>query len=320
MKVAYILQSSHKKNFAGISVARGFGNAFKRLGFDFSEFDVESIKRSFHKAERQRLLEFEPEVVLASVEHMNYIPYDQMRGVTFVLWGQFYERNALERDCVTITEATKRHLLKSSKYSRIIIWSQHSDEINAAYFSGYEKELGLTFVQLLHCADDTLYEGLDFKNASLDYDFVWIGKVKHRKSAYNEFVAPLKSLSRNYIEITENRPMSPDSVAAMNPYVHSKVCPNVHTEAQRENRILLNERTFVIPVMGGFEITDNSLARKYFSENEMIVAQSPKDFIEMAGYFMEHPEDRLPFIERCLKRVLSEHTYKKRINTILSLL
>ena len=320
-RIAYIYRIHHGSNLAGKMVAQGFRNAFVDMGYEFKEFDSHNFKQYFNRSERNKLCEYQPSVIMSSVENIRYLPLNTLLPQKLVLWGQFYSPNNLDKDTVTISKSDKNELKRQSKRHHILIWSQHSDEINEKYFKGYEKELRLQFTQLMHCADKTKYVPVILDRLSTpEYDFVWIGKIKHRRKSYEQFIGPLKSFSKRYIEYTERCPIDPASIKITQLYASSSLAPNVHSESQRMNHAVLNDRVFVSTFMGGFQICDNMLAKKYFTEDEMIISDNPKQYLEYCRYYLNNPHLRIEMIKKAQDKILHEHTYHNRIEKLRSIL
>ena len=112
--------------------------------------------------------------------------------------------------------------------------------------------------------------------------------------------------------------IDPERIESKQYYSRSFITPNVHTEAQIKNKILLNERVFSSSILGGFQICDNVLARKLFREDELVIATDSEDFLEKARYYITEPEKRTAMIERIQENILKNHTYFNRIDQILT--
>jgi len=102
-------------------------------------------------------------------------------------------------------------------------------------------------------------------------------------------------------------------------YNSSIISLNIHEDFQKIHGSDCNERTFKIPLSGGFEITDNvKCIHKYFVDNkEIIIAKTRSDWFEKIDYFMRNPDKRLSIIEAGRNRVLTSHTYHHRVNEML---
>lgn len=315
MKAAYIFDVRNRYSHAAKTVANGFKNAFLDRRDTFSFFDIMRMKGSFGFYEKIKLLHFSPDVIFTSLENIHFLPGNLPVNVKLVLWAPFYQPCHYEPQIHSITDETKKLLHKISFKNDLIVWSQHDDEINERFFSGYQKEMGLKFVQLLHAADKT-----KCTNPSLlpELDFVWVGNIGHRRYRYESFINPLKNHYKNHVEFTENNTGDPGYIESKQLYKRSLVAPNIHTDAQVNYQILINERVFTATILGGFQICDNPLARKYFKEDELLIAQNSNQLMEYVEFFRKNPEQRIPLIKKMQHNILQQHTYHHRIKSILS--
>jgi spore maturation protein CgeB len=103
-------------------------------------------------------------------------------------------------------------------------------------------------------------------------------------------------------------------------YNLAKICPNVHHAQTRLGGI--NTRTFEILAAGGFELVDNvpGLAEHFEVGREIVAYSSPAEFRELTEYYLSHPSEQAAIIARGRSRVLSDHTYEKRLEVILKTL
>lgn len=104
-------------------------------------------------------------------------------------------------------------------------------------------------------------------------------------------------------------------------YSSSTISINIHEDYQKRFGGDCNERTFKIPICGGFEITDDvACIRKYFEEGkEIIIAKNRNDWFEKIDYYMKNPDKRLPIIEAGRKKVLEKHTYHNQVEQIINI-
>jgi spore maturation protein CgeB len=104
-------------------------------------------------------------------------------------------------------------------------------------------------------------------------------------------------------------------------YASSVVSINIHEDYQRRYGGDCNERTFKIPLAGGFEITDDvACIRKYFrAGEEIVVAENLSDWFEKIDHYIRNPGERLAIIEAGRRRVLAEHTYVHRARRLLEI-
>lgn len=316
-KIAYIYETENSWSYAAKTIANGFKNAFIDRGDSFRFFDINKLENSFWPAEKIKLRSFSPDILFTSVDNIAHLPLDKLKPTSLVLWGSFYSPCNYEEQIHTIKEQTKKILNRYSSRHNILIWSQHDEQINEQFFGGYQNDLGIKLIQLLHCADKTkLTEPL----LTPEFDFLWIGNTSHRLSTYKSFIEPLKKEFRNYLEYTQHNMINPETVERKKLYARSYIVPNVHTSAQIEHNILLNERVFTATMLGGFQICDNNMARKYFNEDELVIATNSNDFQEKIRHYISHPEERLIMIKKMQDKLLKSHTYFNRIDTIMEAL
>ncbi|WP_214227139.1 glycosyltransferase [Pedobacter sp. B4-66] len=317
LKVAYVYDLNNKYSYATRSVATGFKNAFKARGDQFMAFDSSRLDKQFIPLEKARLLRFNPDIIFAPVSKIAYLPLNLLKKTALVFWGEFYSPCFYEAQIDNVSKETKDLLNKYSTRNNILVWSQHDKVINDQYFGGYEKELGVKFIQLLHCADKTQYTEPILEP---EFDFLWIGNISHRIETYNSFIAPLKGVYSNYLEYNEHNMITPESIEAKRLYQRSHIAPNIHTPAQIKERILVNERVFSSTMLGGFQICDNPLASQYFNEDELVIATTKDEFIDKMSYYRTHLQERFEMIKKMQENILSNHTYFNRIDSILKAL
>jgi len=112
--------------------------------------------------------------------------------------------------------------------------------------------------------------------------------------------------------------VTPDDAAKI--YNLAQICLNVHHPQTRFGG--LNTRTFEILAAGGFELVDNvpGLEEHFDVGREIVSYSSPAHFRELVDYYLSHPAERANIIERGRARVLRNHTYTQRLETIIKTL
>lgn len=116
--------------------------------------------------------------------------------------------------------------------------------------------------------------------------------------------------------------MEPEGVAKF--YNGAKIVLNPHRQANFSKGVMnetINNRTLDIAACGAFQlIEDLPGLRSYFSEEEMISYQYPKDCLDKIHFYLEKEEIRQQFADRAQKKVCNEHTFQHRIETMLDLM
>lgn len=134
----------------------------------------------------------------------------------------------------------------------------------------------------------------------------------------------LKPLAKLERRLTSSGAISSYRIARQVPYgeenqayASARISLNFHEEMEGGFR-LLNGRTFKIPACGGFEVCDDvPLARRYFAEDELVMAKDDEDFFRKVDYYMTHEKERDAIREKGMTRALAEHTYHNRALLIL---
>lgn len=105
-------------------------------------------------------------------------------------------------------------------------------------------------------------------------------------------------------------------------YSSAKICLNFHErEADgSQPHYIVNQRTFKIPACGGFQICDHVPAvRKYFAEDEVVMATDPADWFAKVEYYLHNENARRRIQERETARARRDHTYHNRVQQVLEL-
>jgi spore maturation protein CgeB len=81
-------------------------------------------------------------------------------------------------------------------------------------------------------------------------------------------------------------------------------------------------RVFEVPAAGGFVLTNRSpqLSLLFDVDNEIICYSSAHELREKAVYYLKNPHCRREIAEKARRRVLAEHTFKHRLETIFKII
>ncbi len=100
---------------------------------------------------------------------------------------------------------------------------------------------------------------------------------------------------------------------------------NLHSSVQVDQLVspgdFVNPRTFELAACGAFQLVDRrGLLPELFeldNEHELITFQSLEEMIVLIKHFQSRPEQRRAIAQRARQRVLAEHTYSHRMETLL---
>lgn len=97
---------------------------------------------------------------------------------------------------------------------------------------------------------------------------------------------------------------------------------NLHSSVNASELVVpgdfVNPRTFELAACGAFQLVDErGLLPDMFYSDELATFTNMQELIEKIDYFLEHPEERKASAERGRERVLAEHTYAHRMQTLI---
>ncbi len=114
-----------------------------------------------------------------------------------------------------------------------------------------------------------------------------------------------------------NGPLTGDTTKLSHVYATAKVCPNVHTEKQVIANACVNEKSFMIPLCGGVQVSDNPVITKYLGSH-CTVATSTTDFMNKIIGIVEDQSRNFERLTESVKYVADNHTYFNRLVTIFT--
>jgi len=82
----------------------------------------------------------------------------------------------------------------------------------------------------------------------------------------------------------------------------------------------VNQRVFDVPLAGGFVLSDaqSDLFRLFERGTEAVAYESAADVSHAVDHYLRHPDERAEIVRAARRRVLAEHTYERRIETMLA--
>lgn len=195
------------------------------------------------------------------------------------------------------------------------------------YYSRWTNAFGIPVLSLPFAADTTVFRPCP-PEEQYRSDLCFVGAIHRTKQKpFHEYIRPLLD---HYTMIVSGRGWEgwPVRTLALHYGEESRLIssaslvPNVHMDLGREvPGMAPNMRAFQSVAGGACVVSDNVPAlRHYFSEEEMPVGLTGDDYREKVGYFMNHPEERHRCWLRAYARVMREHTYFHRVQTLFEAL
>jgi len=333
--------------YAYRTIYHGFKNAFEDLGHTFLPMTPDH--NLIARLERERVELF---ITASHFVYRKYVDYQALRRLRrqglFVLtkldfWNsplrpmRFNEARSLKDDA-EVVRLIESGLLGDAYY--------HVVEQDDARMDGFTQVTGQTYHTIPLAADKTLMSQA-VAEARFQADISFVGSyLPDKRSYFDRIVFPLarKHALRLYGQDWNLLDRTLGMVQKAGQYFHlplirslqrpklgladeakiyasSLVSINVHEAYQRKFGGDCNERTFKIPLFGGFEITDDvACIRRYFkADQEMIVARDEADWFGKVEHYLRHPGQRLSIMEAGRARVLKNHTYHNRVDQMIAI-
>jgi len=157
-------------------------------------------------------------------------------------------------------------------------------------------------------------------------DVAMVANFVHRQGIMRQLIEPLFKrldlLGHSYqafgddiwarAGLNYNGPLDDDQNRLAHVYATARVCPNVHTEQQVGLQACVNERSFMIPLCGGVQVSDNPLISRYLGSH-CAVSTSVTDFMNKVIGLVEDQPQRFEKIRASVEHVANNHTYFNRL-------
>ncbi len=246
---------------------------------------------------------------------------DRCEG-TVALIGSYYDATP-NQATVACTSDEEARILDEQRHRISVVLSECSPEGVERYARGYVERHGIPVMSFTWGINLVRQYPVPAANIA---SLVFLGSYFEKTTRIDAYFG--EALNRHTHSIVgygwRDSPFDiPDTVLddfdATAPVLYSghTVSLNIHHPYEEEGHTC-NERTFHVPACGGFMISDNApRIRDFFSENEAVLAHDPADYLEKVDYFVRHPDERLPYLQKARKRVVAEHTYHHRLCDLL---
>ncbi len=333
--------------YAGRTIFQGYKNAFLDLGY---KFEFLTADQKFDATLEQT----SPDIFITSLNrfYLRFIDREKLKEkqknglkvfVNIPFWKspisktRVNESPGLSEDSTLLNLIVKEHI--GDYYYNVC-------EPGDPRMDGFEKLTGQKYHTIPLAADKaTIFKGEYREKFSADISYIGTN-LSQKRAYFNEILFPLAKKYQlklygqdwyfkdkllgwtqragQYFNIPILKDIQKPQLKLEDEpciYKSSVVSVNIHEDYQRKFGGDCNERTFKIPLAGGFEITDDvACIRKYFKDGEeIIIAKDRNDWFDKIDYYIKNPEKRLRVIEAGRTRVLAEHTYHNRVQKIIDI-
>jgi len=97
----------------------------------------------------------------------------------------------------------------------------------------------------------------------------------------------------------------------------SKICPILHAPSWVAEEGI-QDRFYTVFTAGRFGIVDNPGIYEFFEKDEVICETDPIKYQELTKYYMEHPEQQVPFIEKVQHKIRTKYNLYTQWDNILT--
>jgi len=347
MKILYHFPHYKTTIYAYRTVVNGFKNAFEDMGHDFKIYSADD--------KLEKLLdEFKPDIFMTQTHpfyqkylDLNLIKKHRNKGMKVFTKIDFW-KNPMSRKRINEAKGLSedKNTIDLIKEGLMGDYFYHVVEQGDPMMDGFKKTTGYKFYTIPLAADKIVLEKSKFDKKFVS-DISFIGtNLPGKRKYFEDNIFSLKEKydlrlygqdwttvdkmlgwiqkGGQYFNLPVVRSIQKPKLSLGEEgdiYASSKISINVHEDYQRRFGEDCNERTFKIPMAGGFEITDDiSCIRKYFKEGEeIVIARNKRDWYDKINFYIVNSEKRKIIIDAGRKRVLRDHTYHNRVNQIIDI-
>ena len=204
----------------------------------------------------------------------------------------------------------------------VVAYTNFEPHIWSTYMFGWQKN-GINLIHIPVAGN--ILKAIPPKCTTLT-DVAMVANFSHRQGVMRNLIDPLfkrldllgysyQAFGDNIWQLAGlnyNGPLVGDIAKLAHVYATAKVCPNIHTEKQVATQAYVNERSFMIPLCGGVQVSDNPITVKYLKQH-CEVATSTTDFMNRVFSLVESDSRNFDKIKAGVEYVSSNHTYFNRL-------
>ena len=226
---------------------------------------------------------------------------------------------------------------KPKKHQINIMWNiSHPDKVTTDEYNSYDvvfisstiwaEKLQTrlnTHVEIMHqCTDTDIFK--PYIDDTYKYQLLFVGNSRKifRKSL--KYLLPTKYdlavFGTLWEKIIDNKYIKAKHIENENVYKYysnADIVLNDHWDSMRENGFISN-RLFDVLACNGFILTDKVEGIEELFGDSVVSYNSKADFNKKIKYYLEHPQERKKLSSRGRDLVLKNHTYKNRVEQILT--
>lgn len=195
------------------------------------------------------------------------------------------------------------------------IGQNHAFYLPLAALPDFHKPIELTDAERRLYGSDISFLGAGYPNRRAAFRPLAGKNFKIWGSDWDGETILAPNIQRGGARIGEDEAVKIYNAAKINLNLHS----SIHADKLVSNGDFVNPRTYELAAMGAFQLVDQrQLMAEQFGPDEMATFAAPEEFYAKIDYFLAHPEERKAYASRARKRALAEHTYARRMETLIA--
>jgi hypothetical protein len=226
---------------------------------------------------------------------------------------KFFSEHGLDANIWTLPKSSIEKVLELNP--RFCFTATTPSGLN--FFENWEKK-GLPVKSFPLACDTKIYtenniNNFDFRHVSLAFvGGYWQSKGKQIDEYLRPFESRLEIYGYSKWPYSGYKGILPrDAEASL--YRQAKVCPVINEPTVALLKGQINERVFKVFGSMGCPVVDAVPAyRELYSEDELLISESPKHFIELVELLLKDNDLNQSYREKGRKATLARHTYKHR--------
>lgn len=291
-------------------------------GLDISPSRLQTLENSFLRLVGQAVWtqaeEQKPQLVLALAQaplDKNILRRMQQAGMRTVMWFvEDYRLFTYWRLYAPLYDAFAVIQKQPFLDELAEIGQKHAFYLPLAALPDFHKPTELAPRQKQEYGSTISFLGAGYPNRRLAFRPLADQDFKIWGSDWEDETILAKNIQKGGRRISEEESVLIYNASAINLNLHS----SVHGDRLVSDGDFVNPRTFELAAMGAFQLVDKrKLLPELFAEDELATFTSSDEFYGKIKYFSEHPEERQIYAQKARARVLRDHTYEKRMQTLL---
>lgn len=293
-KPRILMNAVHGVN-AWTYINSGYYNAFKALGYPVALYNGHFNEWN----------SFKPDIYFGSREYSSYRIVDSKVKIIFHVNPLMSSLTGINENVamLSLVNNIKPTLLWAnclpSALHHFDKWKQHGHKVAAVSLA----------------CDDTLFS---YNDQPKQYDIGWVGgRWAYKAKNLDIYLNPLQNRYKCCFS-GNGWPTRVGDNEVNNIFNKSKVCPAVSEPHTSHSGIDMPERIFKVSVTSACGIQDPVVGAEEFFEGNVLVAKNTANWFELIDKLIKDDKFRVEQAAKQRKYILAKHTYKNRIEQMMS--